>query len=228
MHRKTAMRLGATAALLAAGLAAALAITQTANAYRISDLPGMGFGVLLINLSDGCHQYKVSWHNDPKTDLGSDCAPDFQTKLDAFMASHCPPYVCPENAPTTVTTTSTETDVYVTTAEPLTTTVTSLVVAPPAPDDDPPDVDAPPPAPPTASFTATDDGLIVTASDLNGNGNVVWMFGDGANDAGASASHRYAKAGRYVIVETVVDGNGLVAQATETVSVSLSRTEMVG
>ena len=223
MHRKTAMRLGATAALLAAGLATALAITQTANAYRISDLPGMGFGVLLINLSDGCHQYKVSWHNDPKTDLGSDCAPDFQAKLDAFMASHCPPYVCPENAPTTVTTTSTETDVLITTAEALTTTVTSLVVAPPAPDNDPP-----PPTPPTASFAVNASGLTVDATDQGGNTAIVWSFGDGANGAGASASHRYAKAGIYVIVETVVDSNGLVAQATETVNVSLTRMEMVG
>lgn len=230
MHRQPAMRLGAATLLLAAGLAAALTLGGTANAYTITQLPNMGFGVLMIyQPANGCHQYKVGWRNDPKTDLGSDCDPGFQQRLDAFMAANCPPRVCPENAPTTVTTTQTqtETDMLVTTAappDPVTTTVQSLVIAPPAPDDDTPppaDMDPVPPSPPVASFAViNDNGLTIDASDLKGNTNVVWMFGDGANGSGPEATHRYNQPGRYVIVEEVVNTDGLAAQTTETVTVT--------
>lgn len=229
MHRQPAMRIGAATLLLAAGLAAALTLgPSSANAYTITALPNMGFGITMTYLpQNGCHSYKVGWRNDPKTDLGSDCDPGFQQRLDAFMASHCPPFVCPENAPTTVATTQTETDMLVTTApapDPVTTTVQSLVIAPPAPDNDTPppaaDIDPVPPSPPVAAFAVINDSPTVSVTDLKGNTNIVWMFGDGANGSGPQTTHRYSKPGRYVIVEEAVSPEGLAAQATETVTVT--------
>ena len=194
----------------------------------------MGFGVLSINLANGCHQYKVGWHNDNKTDLGSDCAPTFQANLDAFMASHCPPFVCPGSTvtvattatsmqTTTVTQTTTET---LTLPQPPVVTTTVSVVQPSYPYDVPtPVVDndpAPyvPPSPPSASFTEAEDGLAVNVTDTSGNQSVTWSFGDGANGSGPTVSNAYAHTGSYTIIETVVDGNGLTAQTAKTVTVA--------
>jgi len=223
------------ASLAAAGLLAALTIgTEQARAYTIIDLPNMGFGVLSINLANGCHQYKVGWHNDNKTDLGSDCAPDFQSRLDAFVASHCPPYVCPGSTVTVATTATTmqTTTVTQTTTETLTlpappaVTTTVAVAQPTLPDDDrAPAADNDPapyvaPSPPSASFTDSEDGLAVTLTDESNVSSVTWSFGDGANGAGPSVEHVYALTGSYTIIETVIDSNGLTAQAARTVNVT--------
>ena len=235
MQSKYLTRLAALTTMSAAGLIAALALTtQPARAYTIIDLPNMGFGVLSINLANGCHQYKVGWHNDNKTDLGSDCAPTFQANLDAFVASHCPPYVCPGSTVTVATTATTmqTTTVTQTTTETVTqpappaVTTTVAGVHPSYPDDDPApaaDNDLAPyvaPSPPTASFTVSENGLAVTVTDTSGNQSVTWNFGDGANGSGPTVSNAYAHTGVYTIIETVVDGNGLTAQTARTVTVA--------
>jgi len=193
----------------------------------------MGFGVLSIGLANGCHQYKVGWHNDNKTDLGSDCAPTFQANLDAFMASHCPPYVCPGSTVTVATTATTmqTTTVTQTTTETVTlpappaVTTTVAVAQPTLHDDDSTPVDNDPapyvaPSPPSASFTDSEDGLVVTLTNVSNVSSVTWSFGDGANGAGLTATHTYALTGDYTIIETVIDGNGLTAQAARTVNVT--------
>lgn len=187
----------------------------------------MGFGVLLINLPNGCHQYKVGWHNDNKTDLGSDCAPDFQSRLDAFVASHCPPYVCPGSTvtvATTATTMQTTTETVTLPAPPAVITMSTVAVVHEVPspfvDDDPPAYV--PPTPPTASFTDAEHGLTAELADASGNASVsvTWSFGDGANGDGPNVSHTFAHAGSYVVIETVVDSHGLTAQATRTLTVA--------
>ena len=191
----------------------------------------MGFGVLSIGLANGCHQYKVGWHNDNKTDLGSDCASSFQANLAAFMASHCPPYVCPGSTVTVATTSTTmqTTTVTQTTTEsvtlpapPAVTTMQTVAVVHEVPspfaDEDAPAYVAP--SPPTASFTVSENGLAVTVTDTSGNQSVTWSFGDGANGSGPTVSNAYAHTGSYTIIETVVDGNGLTAQTARTVTVA--------
>lgn len=230
MLRKLATRACPTIALAAAGLALALTLGPTAQAYTITQLPNMGFGVLMAYLpQNGCHAYKVGWRNDPKTDLGSDCDPGFQNRLNAFMAQNCPPRVCPENAPTTVTTTQTETDMLVTTAappDPVTTTVTATVAATPTADNDPApaaDIDPAPyvaPSPPTASFDHAEHGLAASFADTSGAASVTWSFGDGANGSGPNSAHLYGQPGSYVVVETVVDKHGLSGQTAATVTVT--------
>jgi len=199
----------------------------------------MGFGVLSIGLANGCHQYKVGWHNDNKTDLGSDCASTFQANLNAFMVSHCPPFVCPGS---TVTVATTATSMQTTTVTQTTTTTVTLPAPPavtttlttavavvqpsypddgqaPAADNDPPAYIAP--SPPAALFTVTvNNGLTVNVTDTSGNQSVTWSFGDGANGSGHTVSNAYAHAGSYTIIETVVDGNGLTAQTAQTVTVA--------
>lgn len=232
---RSAARYTALVGILALGLlVAALIGPSKAHAYTILDLPNMGFGVLLINLPNGCHQYKVGWHNDRKTDLGSDCDPAFQAKLDAFMAANCPPAVCPELVPTVTVTNATTAVQTVTTASTQTVTtpapdpVTVPLFIPPAPDEDaspPTDSDpAPyvPPSPPVASFTDTEHGLVAGFTDTFGVASVTWSFGDGANGAGPDVSHRYARSGLYVVIETVIDTHGLAAQSARTVTVALA------
>lgn len=232
MPTKHLTRLGTFACIAAAGILAALTIgTRQASAYNINDLPNMGFGVLLINLPNGCHQYKVGWHNDNKTDLGSDCAPDFQSKLDAFVASHCPPYVCPGSTVTVATTattmqttteTVTTTDTVTLPAPPAVTTMSTVAVVHEVPspfvDDDPAPYVAP--SPPSASFSYDGNGLTVNATDTSGNRSVTWSFGDGANGTGPKVTHGYTTPGSYTIVETVIDGDGLAAQSAQTVTVT--------
>jgi hypothetical protein len=141
MHRKLATRTSALVLAATVGIALALTISRNeAHAYTIGDLPNLGFGVVFISLpTPGCHQYKVGWRNDPKTDLGSDCDPAFQQRLDDFMAAHCPPYVCPVPTVTIATTDLQTTTETWTLPEPppVTTTVAVAVRIPPPPDDDP-------------------------------------------------------------------------------------------
>jgi hypothetical protein len=232
-------RLAALASLAAAGLLLALTInTKPAYAYSIIDLPNMGFGVLSIGLANGCHQYKVGWHNDNKTDLGSDCASDFQSRLDAFVASHCPPYVCPGSTVTVATTatsvqtttlTQTTTETVTEPAPPAVTTMQTVAVVHEVPspfvDDDPPAYVAP--SPPNASFAESTKGLSVTLADESNVSSVTWSFGDGANGAGSTITHHFTAAGDYTIIETVIDANGLAAQAERTVTVAPLPTRLV-
>lgn len=222
--RKHLTRIGVLTALATTGLLAALTLaTQPARAYSITQLVNMGFGVVFISTPvNGCHDWKIGWHNDNKTYLGSDCDPGFQARLDAYLAANCPPAVCGGQTETVTTATTDEwttTESSTVTLPGVTIPAVTVPVAVTTPDDDP----APPadiePSPPSARFTASSNGLDVNASDQYGNTDVTWGFGDGANGAGPDVSHRYASPGDYVIVETVV-ADGLVAQSAETVHVT--------
>ncbi|WP_271176070.1 PKD domain-containing protein [Leifsonia poae] len=80
---------------------------------------------------------------------------------------------------------------------------------------------------PTASFTATPNGLAVSAnggasSDPDGSvASYAWTFGDGGTATGSTASHTYAAGGSYTITLTVTDNQGLASSpATKSVTVT--------
>ncbi|HET6399019.1 MAG TPA: PKD domain-containing protein, partial [Candidatus Thermoplasmatota archaeon] len=83
--------------------------------------------------------------------------------------------------------------------------------------------------PPAAALHRSPAGIVYTGVDLlawdrsvpGGVGvqTLAWDFGDGAVAAGASASHQYAKPGRYLLQLTVTDASGCASVATDVVHV---------
>lgn len=82
-----------------------------------------------------------------------------------------------------------------------------------------------PSGPPTPSFTTSVNGLSVTFADTSTAvgaatiSHVSWSFGDGANSTGSPATHPFLATGTYVVIETVIDSNGLTAQTSSNISV---------
>ncbi|WP_123380363.1 LamG-like jellyroll fold domain-containing protein, partial [Pseudokineococcus lusitanus] len=79
--------------------------------------------------------------------------------------------------------------------------------------------------PPTAAFTATSDGTAVavdasTSTDPEGPLTYAWDFGDGATATGVTASHTYARPGRYEVALVVTDSGKQTARTTRTVTAS--------
>ena len=78
---------------------------------------------------------------------------------------------------------------------------------------------------PAASFTATTNGLSVTAngagsSDPDGTiAGYAWEFGDGATGSGPTASHTYEMAGVYTVKLTVTDDDGESRSTSQEVTV---------
>lgn len=110
------------AALLAAGVLAALAIAPSAAAYSIDQLPGLGYSTSKSDLGNGCHSWKAGYGNvlpPQQTDLGSDCDSGFQGRVDALVAATCP---CAQTTSSAATTDAAATTVPATTTETQTTT----------------------------------------------------------------------------------------------------------
>lgn len=127
-------------ALVLAGVGtASLVATKSASAYTTDQLAGLGYSVVYATYGNGCHGWQASYGNGQRTDLGSDCDPDFQQRLDDFVAATCP---CAQ----TTTTAEPETTAVTTTTEPATTTGTTPVETTTAPTDPPNDPPASPPA----------------------------------------------------------------------------------
>ena len=86
----------------------------------------------------------------------------------------------------------------------------------------------PPDSAPTASFMVTPAGGAAplrvrfdgaASSDPDGRiANYAWKFGDGATGNGATTSHRYVRAGRFIAQLTVTDDAGATATATRIVA----------
>lgn len=112
----------------AAGVAAALALTTPARAYGPSDLPGLGYSVVFIDLGGGCHQWLASGYGS-SADFGSDCLPGFQAAVDAFVSATCP---CAQPA-----TSSTPPDTTTAASTPPPTTTAPATTSTPAPPGDP-------------------------------------------------------------------------------------------
>jgi hypothetical protein len=74
-------------------------------------------------------------------------------------------------------------------------------------------------------MTTKIDGLSVVFTDASTTSpgatvkTVSWSFGDGANAVGATVTHPFLGSGTYLVLETVIDSNGLTAQASGEVSV---------
>lgn len=227
MFRKNATRAAVLVTVAALGAyAAALVAPTKASAYSPYDLINMGYSTRMMRLSDGCHDWQIGLPGKDRTDIGSDCDPNFQANLDAYENdTFC--YLKPLD-PTcipTVTVTTSET-----TTQTETTTETATVAAPPVTVTTPPEtVPAPPPvtttviqqeqlpAPPVAGFTVAVDGLNVTLTDTSGAAEVCWQYGDGDDGCGATVSHDYAAAGAYNVFETVVAGDGLSGETAQAV-----------
>lgn len=124
----------ALAALLAAGVLASLTLAPAANAYTVDDLLRNGYSTFVVNLGGGCRSWKVSRppvNAQLGTDLGSDCDPDFQARLDAYITATCP---CAQPTTTsTAATTTTPADTTTTTAPPPTDPTTTTAPPPPPP-----------------------------------------------------------------------------------------------
>jgi PKD repeat protein len=78
---------------------------------------------------------------------------------------------------------------------------------------------------PEASFDWVSSGLAVEFVDASSIGDAdierwVWEFGDGADSADPSPSHRFAEEGEFTVTLDVVDENRLSSQAQGTVEVS--------
>lgn len=78
-----------SAAIAAAGLVAAFALTPAANAWNPDDLARLGYSTDVTRLADGCHLWKASGYG-ASADLGNDCDAGFQARLDAFINTTCP------------------------------------------------------------------------------------------------------------------------------------------
>lgn len=79
---------------------------------------------------------------------------------------------------------------------------------------------------PTAAFTLSCSGRTCSfnGSGSSDDGTIVsraWLFGDGADGSGATASHTYAASGTYTARLTVTDDAGQTATTTRTVSLDL-------
>lgn len=107
----------ALAALAAAGVAAGFALigAPAAAAYSIDQLPGLGYSTSVVHGTDGCNTWKAGYHQQPQTDLGSDCDPGFQARVDALVAATCP---CAQPATTTTAATTTDPATTTTTTDP--------------------------------------------------------------------------------------------------------------
>lgn len=228
MFRKHCTRALALLALAAGGVTAAMLIAPgRAQAYTTSDLISLGYNVGYSRLADGCHHWKAAVPHADWTDLGSDCDPNFQTNLDAYIAdTYC--YVKPTAPACIPTVTETTTSVQTETQTETFTIPTLTVETAPAP----PAVTVPPvtttveqyvreqlPPPPIAGFTVSIDHETATVTDTSGAAEACWQFGDGSDDCGASESHTYDAPGRYVIVETVVSSIGLASETAQGVTV---------
>jgi uncharacterized delta-60 repeat protein len=92
--------------------------------------------------------------------------------------------------------------------------------------------------PPTASFTVAPtpvDASRAVAFDgrasADPDGTIVshtWAFGDGSTGTGATASHRYARAGRYNARLTVLDSYGQTASSTRSITVNVPPPVLTG
>lgn len=203
-------KLTALATLAAAGILAALAVTGAANAYTVDQLPGLGYSVSVTHLADGCNLWAAGYGSQPRTDLGSDCDPGFQGRVDTLIAATCPCAQTSTAAPTTAAPTATT--VTAPPPPPVTTTVAAQL-----------------PAPPFADFTAAMDAGSVMLTDAS-TGQVasrVWQFGDGQAGLGATVSHPY-QPGDYFVTLIVIDGNGLTALAVHELTVKADRSIALG
>lgn len=77
---------------------------------------------------------------------------------------------------------------------------------------------------PEAAFDWASSDLVVEFMDTSSIGDAdlerwVWDFGDGAESADPSPSHRFAEEGEFAVTLNVVDENGLVSQAEATVGI---------
>lgn len=229
-HRRF-IRLFGLAAVAAAGIATALALTaSSAQAYTTADLFNLGYSVLEITLANGCHDWRATPPGaGNRIDIGSDCDPNFNANVDAFIRATCPARLCPVT--TTVTNATTQTTVS-TSVSTVTTTATvtqpTTVTLPPETQTLPPQtvttppvtiiVNHPMPDPPSAAFTVTWDGLTVTLT-VAIDATVDWQLGDDTTATGTTISHTYARAGSYQIIATAIAPDGLAATSSQTVSV---------
>src|SRR4051812_3241539 len=119
---------------LLAGIASAIVLTMpsVARAWDIHSLPD-GYEIVGHIKNGDCTTYQIRGYG-AAIDL-SDCRPDFQEALDAWVEQTCPQAVCHPAPPTTATTSSVPpvTTAVTTTAPPVTTTAptdTTVTTAP--------------------------------------------------------------------------------------------------
>jgi hypothetical protein len=87
----------------------------------------------------------------------------------------------------------------------------------------PPVITSPATCNPNPAYVGGMCAFSVAASDPNNSPiTVSWDFGDGTKGADISGSHRFATAGMYTVVATVVDGLGLSTTSSVVVDVSLT------
>jgi hypothetical protein len=122
--------------ILAAGIAAAFALSapHAARAWDIEHLPG--YSVLVVHLGTGCTGYQVSGYGAQA--FFDACDPDFQTKVNAFVDATCScvttPTTTAATAPvTTQPATSSSTSTTSSTPAVTTTTTTTTPAEPPPP-----------------------------------------------------------------------------------------------
>jgi PKD repeat protein len=86
--------------------------------------------------------------------------------------------------------------------------------------------------PPSANFTVTCKALACkfdgsSSADTNGTiTSYAWDLGDGASAAGSTVSHRYPRAGSYIVTLTVTDNAGASASVSKTVAVTSPRARL--
>lgn len=213
---------------LAGAACAALLITSSASAYTIDQLPNLGYSVIVDSgLGGGCHGYQAGYGNAPKTDLGSDCDPGFQGRVDALVNATCPCVQSTTTAPTT--TASTTTPPTTTTggggSQPVTTTVvssTTTTIAAGLPSAPIADFDGQAVNPNVVSFT--DSTAIGGAAVLSR----LWLFGDGTSGAGSPVTHVYAGPGTYYVALIVTDANGLGSVAAHQLTIAADHSVTLG
>jgi hypothetical protein len=134
-------RIAAVAALVLVGFSTAVLLSaRPAAAWTTDQLPNLGYQVAGGTLENGCHTFVVTGYGQ-RADLGSDCEPDFQQRLDAFVNATCP---CAQTTTAATSTAATTTTTATVDTAPVTTTT------------------APPPPPPV---TVTAPATTTTATD---------------------------------------------------------------
>lgn len=218
----------AVAAIATLGLVTALVLAPPAQAYSIDQLPGLGYSVSVLHLANGCSTWQAGYGNASKTDLGSDCDADFQSRVDALVNATCPCAQPPATAPPPPPPTTTA-PADTTTVPPATTaTVTTTTPAPPAP------AAQTLPSAPTADFTAASPNPNVVAftdtSTAGGSaiGSRVWQFGDGTGGTGVAPVHPYPGPGSYFVTLISVDTNGLTSIAVHELTIAADHSVVLG